>query len=44
MSVESLPEDSRINDVWSVGGSDDEHVLLASHSVHLSQDLVDNSV
>lgn len=37
-------QDSRVNDVWSVGGSNDEDVLLARHSVHLSQDLVDDTV
>merc|ERR1719319_1420581 len=32
------------DDVRPVGGSDDEHVLLASHPVHLSEDLIDDSV
>ena len=36
------PHDSRVDDVGSVGGADDEHVLLAAHSVHLCQDLVDH--
>ena len=38
------PQDSGVNDVWPVGGSNDENVLLAAHPVHLSQDLVDDSV
>ena len=38
------PQDSGVNDVWPVGGSDDEDVLLAAHPVHLSEDLVDDSV
>ena len=38
------PENGGINDVGSVSGSDDEHVLLGSHAVHLSEDLVDDSV
>lgn len=37
-------QDGRINDVWSVCSADDEHVLLARHSIHLSQDLVDDTV
>ena len=36
------PEDGGVNDVGSVGGADDEHVLLAAHSVHFCQDLVDH--
>ena len=35
-----LPENRRIDDIWSVGSSDDEDVLLASHPVHLCEDLV----
>merc|ERR1711936_32324 len=38
------PQDGGVDDVWPVGGSDDEDVLLAAHPVHLSQDLVDDSV
>ena len=38
------PHDSRVDDVGSVGGTDDEHVLLAAHAVHLRQDLVDHIV
>lgn len=37
-------QDGRVDDVWSVCGSNDEDVLLAGHSVHLSQDLVDDTV
>lgn len=37
-------QDGRVNDVWSVCGSDDEDILLARHSIHLSQDLVDHTV
>ena len=37
-------QDGRINDVWSVCGSNDEDVLLARHSIHLSQDLVDDTI
>lgn len=37
-------QDGRINDVWSVCGSNDEDVLLARHSIHLSQNLVDDTV
>lgn len=33
-----------VDDVWSVCGSDDEDVLLTGHSVHLGQDLVDDTV
>ena len=40
--VHLSPHDSRVDDVGSVGGADDEHVLLAAHSVHLCQDLVDH--
>ena len=38
------PQDSGVDDVWPVGGSDDEDVLLAPHAVHLGEDLVDDSV
>ena len=31
------PEDGGTDDVGSVGGSDDEHVLLGALAVHLSQ-------
>lgn len=37
-------QNGRIDDVWSVCGSDDEDVLLAGHSIHLGQDLVDDTV
>lgn len=37
-------EDGRVDDVWSICGSDDEDVLLAGHSIHLGQDLVDDTV
>merc|ERR1719320_90799 len=36
----SRPENSRVNDIRSVGSSDDEYVLLSPHSVHLCQDLL----
>ena len=39
ISKDVSPEDSGVNDVWSVGGSDDEDILLAAHTIHLSQDL-----
>ena len=38
------PQDGGVDDVWPVGGSDDEDVLLAAHAVHLSEDLVDDPV
>ena len=38
------PQDGGVDDVRPVGGSDDEDVLLAAHPVHLSEDLVDDSV
>ena len=37
-------QDGRVDDVWPVGGSDDEDVLLGAHAVHLSQHLVDDPV
>lgn len=37
-------QDGGVDDVWSVCGSDDEDVLLAGHSIHLGQDLVDDTV
>lgn len=37
-------QDGGVNDVWSVCGSDDEDVLLAGHSIHLGQDLVDDTI
>lgn len=37
-------QDGRVDDVWSICGSDDEDVLLAGHSIHLGQDLVDDTV
>lgn len=40
----SRPQDGRVNDVWSVCGTNDEDILLAGHTVHLSQDLVDDAV
>lgn len=33
-----------VDDVWSVCGADDKDILLTGHSIHLSQDLVDNTV
>jgi len=38
------PEDGGVNDVWSVGSSDDEDILLAAHAIHLSQDLPYNDI
>lgn len=38
------PEDGRVNYIRSVGGANDEDVLLAGHAVHLSQDLVYDAV
>ena len=38
------PHNGRVDNVGPVGGSDDEDVLLAAHPVHLSEDLVDDSV
>lgn len=37
-------QDGGVDDVRSVCGSDDEDVLLAGHSIHLGQDLVDDTV
>lgn len=37
-------QDGRVNDVWSICGSYDEDVLLAGHSIHLGQDLVDDTI
>ena len=42
--MDNSPEDSWVDDIWSVGGADDEGVLLAAHAVHLGQDLVDDTV
>ena len=42
--VSHSPQDSGVNDVRPVRGSDDEDVLFAAHSVHLSEDLVDDPV
>ena len=39
ISRDVSPEDGGVNDVWSVGGSDDEDILLAAHAIHLGQDL-----
>lgn len=33
-----------VDDVWSVCGANDEDVLLTGHSIHLGQDLVDDTV
>ena len=33
-----------VNDVRPVGGSNDEHVLLLAHPVHLREDLVDDTI
>ena len=44
ISRDVSPEDSGVNDVWSVGSSDDEDILLAAHAIHLSQDLPYNNV
>lgn len=33
-----------VDDVWSVCGSDNKDVLLTGHAIHLSQDLVDDTV
>ena len=38
------PEQSRVNDVWPVGGTNDENSLLGIHAIHLSQQLVQHSV
>lgn len=37
-------QDGRVDDVWPVCGPDNKDVLLAGHAIHLSQDLVDNTV
>ena len=37
-------KDGWINDVRPVGGSNDEHILLIAHSVHLSEHLIDHTV
>ena len=37
-------QDGRINNVRSIGGSNDEDILLGTHTIHLGQDLVDDSV
>ena len=44
VGISNLPEDGGVDDVWPVGGSDDEDVLFAAHAVHLSEDLVDDPV
>ena len=33
------PENGRVDNVWPVGGANDEYILLAAHSVHLGQNL-----
>lgn len=38
------PEDGRVDNIWSVSGTNDKHVLLAGHAIHLSQDLVNDTV
>lgn len=38
------PEDGRVYDIWSVGGTDDENVLLAGHTIHLGQNLINDTV
>ena len=40
----SWSEDGRVDDVRTVGGTDDEHVLLTAHAIHLCQDLVDHTI
>ena len=35
------PHDGRVDDVRPVGGSNDEDILLAAHTVHFGQNLVD---
>src|SRR5699024_5390461 len=37
-------EDCRINDVWTIGGTNNENIFLASHAIHLSEDLINDSV
>lgn len=37
-------EDGRVYDIGSVRGSDNEHILLAVHSIHLSKDLIDDTI
>ena len=36
------PHNGRVDDIRPVGGSNDEDILLAAHTVHLSQNLVDH--
>lgn len=40
----SRTENGSVNDVLVVGSSDDEHILLLSHSIHLSEELVDDTI
>ena len=37
-------ENGWVNDVRPVGGSNDEHILLLAHPIHLSEDLVDDTI
>ena len=37
-------ENGGVNDVRSVGGTNDEHVLLVAHAVHLSEHLIDDTI
>ena len=38
------PENGWVYDVWSVRGTNNKHILLGRHAVHLSQDLVDHTI
>ena len=38
------PEDGGVDDVGSVGGSNDENVLFGAHAVHLCQDLTNRKL
>jgi hypothetical protein len=40
----SRSEDGRVNNVGTIGGSNDEDILLGAHPVHFGEDLVDNSI
>lgn len=37
-------QDGWVNDVWPIGGTNNEDVLLGGHAIHLCQDLVDDTV
>ena len=38
------PEDGRVNDIRTIGSSNDKVILLGAHPVHFSENLIDNSI